>query len=293
MFLISLTISFSQYTDRNLNNLLGSGVLPGACAVGDLAYRTDAPAGLYVCDPVNTWTIVGGGGGISVDRDIYANIPVTCSEGDLFYPTDGFFTYVCGAADDWYPFGIVEAITPITLTDFTAWPSNTATATQEFGTVSVSTTGANRALYYKTAFASTPDRVILGLEGILPPVQYTSFGLILRESGTGNSIHFGISRQTTPFDAPFEAIVHKFNNLDVFVAPYVLYQRYSFPCNNVYLSAYDDSTNRTFQISCDKKLWTTVYTGVNDDYITADQAGFYADGQLSGVHVRFFHWSEE
>lgn len=59
----------AQYVDRNLTQLLGSGALPASCTTGDVAFRTDAVAGinLYFCTAANTWTLMSGGGGGSTE----------------------------------------------------------------------------------------------------------------------------------------------------------------------------------------------------------------------------------
>lgn len=100
-------LALAQYIPRNLSENLGSGALPGACTIGDVAFRTDAAAGLNVfgCTALNTWTLLGdGSGGAATSTGADVAKPGTCTDGDVYFPDDGVYLRRCDT-NVWVPWG--------------------------------------------------------------------------------------------------------------------------------------------------------------------------------------------
>lgn len=104
-----LMVLSGQYASRNLSENLGAGALPGACTVGDIAFRTDpATAGqqLYGCTAVNTWTLLGdGGGGSTFKEEIWLLSAFRRGSGNLEGP---FFN----APNAGYPSIVLQGTSP-------------------------------------------------------------------------------------------------------------------------------------------------------------------------------------
>jgi hypothetical protein len=106
--LVSLAGCGSQLDGQTLIDLtrqarLGSGTtLPAQCAVGQVFFKSNAPAGanLYTCIAQNSWTVVGLSQGAAASR------PANCTFGQIWLSTDtGAITYcsVTGNPGTWSP----------------------------------------------------------------------------------------------------------------------------------------------------------------------------------------------
>lgn len=91
------------YIDLTRQGRLGSGTtLPAQCAVGQVFFKSNAPAGanLYTCIAQNSWTAVG------LSEGVAANRPADCTFGQIWLSTDtGAMTYCSGTGNPgtWSP----------------------------------------------------------------------------------------------------------------------------------------------------------------------------------------------
>jgi hypothetical protein len=123
-------------------------------------------------------------------------------------------------------------------------------------------------------------------------LNYSSMGLILRESSSGKFLHYGFHHNNNVL-----LVSYKWSSPTAFNSNY--FERgistLSYPGQPVFLKISDDNTNRIFSISFDGTNFFNVYTVGRTDFITSDEVGFGLEsGQTAyPTGMKVLHWAEE
>jgi hypothetical protein len=115
------------------------------------------------------------------------------------------------------------------------------------------------------------------------PANFVSFGLALRESGTGEIMTFGPVSDTGRGDpAGLIMTATKFTNATTFSAHYTLVPAnppaaawQMGPC--MWLQIEDDNTNRILRVSNDGRHFKQLFSVGRTDFLTPDQIGIFAN----------------
>lgn len=177
------------------------------------------------------------------------------------------------------------ALTPPVLADW-AWVNQgdaTAADTPMGIAVAAPVNSGNQLRLLARALPGAPYTLTVKATGASLEQNYESFGVALRESGSG-----------------------KLANLALSQGPYVLAQKFSGPSNNfvaTYVAATshgpvewfqiaDDGTTRSYRISRDGVAWRLLHAVGRTDYLTPDQFCLLAGPALAGVPgaVLFAHY---
>jgi len=142
----------------------------------------------------STWLVLTGGGGSGVGGSsrygTNAALPVTCTTGDLYTPSDKVWRYVCTATNTWTAFYDGVAVTPPAAADFTYLnnPSTTSTITDTAGGVRLTKGNQNNWVLavHNTAAPATPWTVEMAVQTLSKGgANFSNFALALLEATTG------------------------------------------------------------------------------------------------------------
>lgn len=160
---------------------------------------------------------------------------------------------------------------PPTVSSFTWDNQNSATATDNVGTIFLSKqssgTIANQLIVlYKTA-PSPPYKLTAKIIADVAPQNFAGYGLVFRQSSDGK-----LAGLTYVFvGSLMVAFARKFTNSTTFSADYFgSLPQYHQP----WVRIEDDNTNRICSVSCDGVNWKVLHTVGRTDFLTADQIGF-------------------
>lgn len=237
----------------------------------------------------------GGGGGDETLTDAYGSRPSPSNDGDLFFPSDGFYVERdTGAA--WVPWGPLFPMTAPVDGDY-AWINQ--------GGASVSTTkggiflngpatAGNNLRIRKKAAPSTPYTITAAFFTLSDPRATANVGragLVFRQSSDGKLHGFFLYFN----GVPIELFSSKFTDATTFSAHYpgfgvALQQRGGL----YWLRIADDGTNRKGSISSDGQNWVEVHSVSRTDHLTADEVGFFvnANDATYGVGMTLLSWKQ-
>lgn len=179
-----------------------------------------------------------------------------------------------GGSPDLSLFGPLFGLTPPVDGDY-AW-INQGGASVNAGTEGIfllapAASGTNLRIRKKAA-PSTPYTVTAIILPALFGINFTSCGLVFRQSSDGKLIVFNIVH-----NGEWTLNVEKFNSPTSFSASYVSVARFSGASGGpVFFRIADNGTNRICSWSADGENWYVVHTVGRTDFLTANEVGFYA-----------------
>jgi hypothetical protein len=216
----------------------------------------------------------------------YASLPSASlyKQGSVYYPTDTFYTHLVNNGSSWDHFYRGLKLTP---------PDNASFS--DVGSPSVSTSYGG----IKLSGAGTPFNVT-GRKITAPATPYTvkaafrvqsrsttnsSVGLFFRESSSGKlSIYLGVlardANQTVVFRMTSPTVYAGVTDLNDTAT---LWDQ-----TIIFLMIEDNGTNRVYSRSFDGISWITLLTQSRTTHLTADEVGFYVDGDNVVGHL--LHW---
>lgn len=214
----------------------------------------------------------GSGGGNDTTTAAYASRPAAGNVGDLFFPSNGYVVERdTGAA--WAPWG---PIFPLTAPDDSAFAwvnqggASTITTNGGIHLIAPAVAALNIRARVKSA-PSTPYTITACFLGRAVGVNSANFGLLFRESGTGEIHVFEVI-----FSTDWRLGSEKYTSATAASASYTLQPILSYmPCP-LWLRIADDGANRICSWSMDGQNWMVIHTIGRTDFLTADQVGFYA-----------------
>lgn len=256
-------------------------------------------------DGTGNWSDPGTGSGTGnvTDTTAFGSEPSGSpgpSAGDLvFYNNSFYVSRFTGSA--WGPWGPIFPMTQPVDGDFSWVNQGGASVDASLGGIYLlapATAGDSLRVRVKTA-PSTPYVItacflpaIHAANNSGTAVENAAFGLIFRESGTGELATFGlqfVSGQVQPI-----VVVQKFNSATSFNSGYNGGTTRRYPASPLFLRIADNGTNRMCSISTDGQHFIQVHTVGRTDFLTADQVGFYAHAGNSSndCGVNLLSWKE-
>lgn len=137
---------------------------------------------------------------------------------------------------------------------------------------------------------SAPYTVTVGfISSAMFPVNYQSFGLFLRNSGSGLIKVFGGDLE----NGGSYIIGQKYSNTSTFNSLIFTSKVVNNRFGPMYLRISDDGTNLNYYLSMDGYRFILIASASRTDYMTADQVGFYA-GESTNTYdsdLTVFSWS--
>jgi len=269
---------------------------------GDIIYggAGGAPArlGIGAADQVLTvnagatapeWAAAAGGGD-STHTDTYANEPAASSNGDLFLPSDGFYLERdTGAA--WAPWG---PIFPMTKPPTAGWSwdnQGPATVDTTHGGICITApaqAGVNLRVRYRTI--SAPYTVTAAFLYTMIVQNSSALGLCYRQSSDGKIVAFRLVAD----GGAIKIQVAKYTNSTTWSGSYAGIYTPSYCCPVFWMRIADNETNRVSSYSIDGQHWIQFHSVANNDFLTADQVGLFANSeQTTGpVMINALSWEE-
>lgn len=189
--------------------------------------------------------------------------------------------------------------TPV-LSDFAWVTQGTATATEQYGGITLYEPGhgtaASLRILKKTAPA-TPYVVTAAIISSMwiPNKPYDFWGLCFRQSSDGKIVAWGPMAFNTSDYAP-QLYVSKWTSDTAYAA--ANYAQVGFNAGGIlWLRIADDGANRVCSYSGDGFTWQVVHTVGRTDYMTANEVGFFVDAWNSGtpnydVAMHLIHWAQ-
>lgn len=245
---------------------------------GGTTYRSNGTTWVQVAGPVTAAS-----GGDSTHTAVYASRPAASNAGDLFFPSDGFVAERdTGAA--WVPWGPLFPFTAPVDGDFSWVNQGGASVSTTNGGIYLSapaSASANGRLRVKTAPA-TPYVITAAFLPLPGPANTPFFGLVFRQSSDGKlqswGVHwaltagwaFGSAKWTS--ETAFSAYYTGSPSAVVSLAGPVIWARIA-----------DNGTNRIVSYSMDGQNWYAFHTVGRTDFLTADQVGFWIQGNSNNV----------
>lgn len=212
----------------------------------------------------------GGGGGATIYTSTYGSPPASPVEGDLWLPSDSFYTLRRGPAA-WVPWGPIFPMTPPASADF-SWVNQGGASidTTPGGVYLLAPAGAGNNLRIRIKAAPAPPYIITA--ALLPHKyiqNYAYCGLVWRQSADGKLVAFayGLSANQLSGD--------KFTSPTAWSANYFLLT--TRPADPLFLRIADDGVNRICSWSADGQHFHPIHTIARTDFLTANQVGFFAD----------------
>lgn len=227
-----------------------------------------------------------GGGGNVTSADAEGSEPGSPSEGDLFFPTNGFYVKrYSGSA--WQPWGPLFPLTKPVLADFAWINQGTATVT-DYGALSLyaPAVSGDQIRILKKPAPSTPYTIIVCFLPTLLDTNYMHLGLVWRQSSDGKLVTFQYSQSGF-------MNVNKFNNPTSYNNAY--YVSPAIPLRGpVWFRAQDTGTVRICSVSGDGVNWMQLHSVGRTDFLTADEIGFYANSNNSTypAAINLLSWYE-
>lgn len=233
--------------------------------------------------------------------DTYANRPAAGVEGRLFLPTNGYHLQR-DTGSVWESWGPLMPLEPVIDGDFAWLNQGGATLDVTRGgafLLAPAVSGDNVRARIKT-LPSAPYTITIAVINRFVFENFLQGGLLLRESGTGELTTLAVVSNTLVSTVHQCVVADKWNSATSFNSGYTTSPNPFFvtpfltgPC--IWLQIEDNATTRFYRISADGINFTTLFSVGNTDFLTPDQAGFYAatnnTTHLAGINV--LSWKEE
>ena len=167
----------------------------------------------------------------------------------------------------------------------------TATNTRRGLTMTAPASDGNSLRLLVTSAPTPPYAVTICMFPFLPGYNYSSAGLVLRESATGKLVTFNLTGRGTG-STEYSRIHVVFWNSPTSLSTAIAVT--STPIATEYwFQIADDGTNRTMRISSDGQVWVDYYAESRTAFLTPDQGGIFlnVDRTTYGAITTFAHWS--
>ncbi len=218
----------------------------------------------------------------SVLKTTYSGIPSAGKTGRLVLLDDALaLLRDNGSTFDAYGLLNKHTIPPLS-SAFTWNNQGSSTITDNGGTIYLQGTNAvsNQLTGMHKAAPSAPYTLTVRLIPDIPSQNYSSYGLYWRSSSSGKCAVFNLSDISS---GSLNFLSRKYNDFTNYNSDY----SGGVPQANLqWLRLQDDGTNRIMSISADGINWKVLHTVANNDFVIADQIGFFLGLELgSGLTV--------
>jgi hypothetical protein len=233
----------------------------------------------------------GGGSGLSISEDTYANLPVG-AEGDLHFSTDAPYLLRKGASA-WTAFGPIQQVTvpPSSGWSWDNQDGSSVDATAGELQFSSPQTGSSAELsvYYRSA-PSTPYTItaLIALAPCIGSGGYPGFGLCFGDSG-GKWVHFAFQPTRG------RVLWNEYTNATTYSdTPLILSGLQAEPWPPVWVRIQDTGIHRISSISTTGRQWQTLRTVTRTDFLTATRVGIACQRSTSAEPLPYalLSWEE-
>jgi hypothetical protein len=256
----------------------------------NLGYRIDVNTGSVVRGLPIEIIEENGDDDMTVTVGTVSELPESGNSGDMFFPTDGIYTYVHDG-DEWKTWAFGFPMTPPVLTDFTWDNQGTGTANDNNGAIFLSApalAGNNCRVLYKSA-PSTPYTLTAAfIPVIINSQNYQKCGVGWRQSSDGKMVIAQYERDSSWLRKHDNATSESSNYQQV------NHHEYGFG-GPTWVKLEDDGTNRKVYWGLDGTNWVLWHSHDRTNHMTANQLCFMAsaDNENWGSAMILLHWKEE
>lgn len=220
----------------------------------------------------------------------YATMPAAGVTGRLYFPTDSVYIFRDNGVT-WDPFWHGRQVNlPPAFSGLTLNLSSGVSGNNTYGYMQIDRTGGKtinqQSSAVKTLNASSNYTFEIGFEATQPSAV-NGFGLCMRNSGTGASIHF-----QQRFNPTMQTFVYKWTNDTTFSATY-LQADTLVRGGPQFMRVVDDNVNRKFYIGANLQQMILFFSVGRTDFTTPDQIGVsYTSDSALANSMQFTHWKE-
>lgn len=271
-FLSTITANISDIS-LQFDNGLGTATV-SAAGKGKLRYNDTIKAFQFSADGAAYANF--GGGGNTTAQGTFAARPAAGTAGNLYLSTDGFvLSRDTGAAySQWGPF---FNFTPVINADYTWVNQGGATVTDAGGGVILRapTNAGNSARIRKKAVPGATYTITIGFIPTLITSTGTGFnaGFAWRQSSDGKLSTIALVYASNRWFFT----VSKWDDATTFNSNYVVFPDIMLQGPMIWLRAQDDGANRIASVSFDGQNFIQIHSIANNDFLTANEVGFYTD----------------
>ena len=239
----------------------------------DIVYVVSDPGSSPVSKKATVADVLAAGSYAKTYTSAYASPPGSPASGDIWLPTDSFYTCLRYSGSVWAPFiGGRQATLPVS-GDF-AWINQGAASVDDSkgATILLGVAGTGNSLRIRkkakaAAYTITAAFMPHNVKGSV----YNASGLLFRQSSDGKCQTLSIQS----YSDGFNLISQKFSDATTYSAEYLRLIIQDAPI--YWLRIADNSTNRICSWSPDGLTWIQVHSVGRTDYLTADEVGFFCD----------------
>lgn len=227
--------------------------------------------------------LIGVAGSILISGN-FASQPAAGVTGRVQIPTDGMALYR-EDGNTWSPWGPLFPFVSPNNSLYSWVNQGSATIGTAGGTLfleQVANGGASNNIAARVkSIPSAPYTVNMAFLPMMPQSNFIDCGMILRNSGSGDLITFGIAANTglssfvvidvVKYTSPTSSGSVYTTSPSLILAP----SWQAGPC--MFFQIHDDNTNRTYGVSNDGVNFSTILSTSRTDFITPDQIGFYVN----------------
>jgi hypothetical protein len=228
-----------------------------------------------------TWEAATGGTGGATFTDLYASRPAAGTDGDLFFPSDGFVVERDDGAN-WIPWGPLHPFTAPDIGDFSWYNQGTGSYDTVPGGIYIlaPAQGGGEAPRMLDIATPTPPYIITAhLTALGFPADYWAAGMRIRDSVGLKSVALNFGYNSGSGGLVFS--LDKFNADLTYNSTYGTYPTfgngYNWAVPPRFFQLEDDATNRIWRLSSDGYHWLTGHSVGRTDWITPDRVGFFAN----------------
>lgn len=250
----------------------------------------------------NTWTGLNTfNGGTNINTtDVFANRPAAGKKGNVFLPTDGF-SIAEDSGTSWVPFGPIFPLTAPVDANY-SWVNQLTAATTQTKDAVVMTSGnaaaTNEHFCRVLTAPATPYTITAAFLAFLPAVDFFGFGLMFRDSVSGNIVFHKLDQNSSIYANGFIWSAEKWTSPTTFSASYTLtgsLVRASGIGQLVWMRIGDDGVNRNWFVSGDGQNWTNIFQVSRTDFLTANQVGWFIysnNANYGNIPVTLLSWKQ-
>jgi len=207
--------------------------------------------------------------------------------------TDGYLKTDGSGVLSWATASGILPITPIVSGDFSWFNQGGASLEASNGHVALivpDSSGDNLRIREKNT-PVTPYTITVAFNLLVPAEDFSSAGLVLRDSVGGGLVTLRLEFGTTP-----DVDVSKWTNATTFNSTYAATTTPMNPLSSglLYLRFTDNGTNRISYMSYDGVNFIQIHSVSRTDFITPDKIGFYVDvnAVTTGAIGTFYSWTQ-
>lgn len=218
----------------------------------------------------------------------YANLPATCKTGDQYKTSDSIYEFLATATDTWTAFNCSKKVVVPPASGW-SWNGNQGSATVDYtygyGYL-YAPSNSGDSLRAQVRSTSAPYVVTARVRVQHYQSNYTSAGIVFRDSATDKHVVFGLGSNggQNLLSYYHSTATAAGSGRGTFISLTNI--------NEIWLRGSDDNTNRILEYSLDGNNWIQYSSSTRTTDLTANQIGWFANSNNSNrVDAMLISWN--